>query len=114
MAEYLIDTTDYRNRRVVLHTSLWNVHIARRHPEVRASLSGIEPALKQPDMVYVAKDSIAHLYYRLGAASRFPLSYLVVLVGYGAEPACVLTIYVTREPSGSVGRLIHVEDKPRH
>ncbi len=64
-------------------------------------------------MVYEdAGEGMRRLYYRLGASGRFPLCYLVVVVAYDSEPARILTMYVTKQPSGSTGRLVHVAHRP--
>lgn len=106
--DFALDVEDYSGQRVTLASEVWDNHIQHEHPEVAGRLEEATEALKNPDIVYEDQEfPTTHLYYRLGAIDRFRYLYLTVVVRCDLKPARVLTMYVTREPSGSSGRLVY-------
>ena len=104
----MLDVEDYSGQRVVLEKGVWADHIQHEHPETTGLLQEAGETLREPSFVYKSKEfQTTHLYYRLGAAERFRYLYLVVVVRCDLQPAEVLTMYITREPSGSSGGLVY-------
>ena len=83
----------------------------RDHPEVEPYLEAVPGVLADPNVIYEsAEKATTHLYYRLGAATgRFKNCYLVVVVRYDLSPARIMTMYITTEPSGSIGRILYAK-----
>jgi hypothetical protein len=107
--EHTLEVQDYSGMWVVLESSVWETHIRRRHPEVADALEEAKETIRDPTFVY--QDRIrpdTRLYYRLGAISRYRYLYLTVVLRCDLLPARVMTMYVTKEPSGSSGRLVYV------
>jgi hypothetical protein len=112
--EYALDTQDYSGARVVLEPSVWEHHIQLKHPEVAGALPEAKQTIRDPTFVYEDRTILGtRLYYRLGAISRFRYLYLTVVIRFDLHPARVLTMYVTKEPSGSSGRLVYASAR-RH
>ncbi len=105
----VLDTTDYLGRRVVLSRERWK-NIIRNHPEIEHALVPLEAVLKQPTVVreFVNGRSVNFYFGRLPAAGTYPLSYLGIVVENDRDPGQLLTAYVTAQPTGLFGRVIHV------
>lgn len=112
MNTILLDTLDFRGRRVIMTRKRWQEHIQAEHPELtEGALEDVAEILESPHFVYEsAKQTSRHLYYRYGDADEFyRFLYLVVVVRYDVEPARVVTAYVATMPSGTNRRLIYCE-----
>ena len=113
-SEYVLDTHDYSGTRVVLEYSVWEKHIRREHPDVGDALEQARETIREPTLVYEDRGfPSTRLYYRLGAIPRFRYLYLTVVIRFDRQPARVATMYVTKEPSGSSGRLVYASTR-RH
>ena len=113
-SEYVLDTQDYSGTRVVLESLVWERHVRREHPDIGDALEQARETIRDPTFVYEDRAfPNTRLYYRLGAIPRFRHLHLTVVIRFDRQPARVLTMYVTREPSGSSGRLVYASTK-RH
>lgn len=77
------------------------------------ALEQAKKTIRDPTFVYEDRTfPSTRLYYRLGAIPRFRYFYLAVVVRFDRQPAWVVTMYVTKEPRGSSGRLIYASARP--
>jgi hypothetical protein len=114
-SEHAVDTQDYAGARVVLTWADWHGHVIPAHPEVGDSIDAVGDTIRDPTFVFESKLSPdTRLFHRLGAIPSFRNLYLTVVIRFEFEPARVMTVYVTKEPSGSSGRLLHVSARHRH
>jgi hypothetical protein len=112
--ENVLETEDYAGVSVVLDRSIWEGHILREHPDVADSLAYAEQTIRDPTFVYENNTvPSVRLYYRLGAIPRFRHHYLTVVIRFDRRPARVVTMYVTKGPGGSSGRLVYASAR-RH
>ena len=105
--QYALETQDYSGTWVILQSSVWERHVQREHPEVAGALQEAKETIRDPTFVYEDRNlPSTRLYYRLGAIPRFRYLYLTVVIRFDLQPARVMTMYVTKEPRGSSGRLV--------
>lgn len=113
--EYALEVEDYSGTRVVLRPSVWERHIQQEHPELARALEEAKETIRDPTFVYEDRTfPSTRLYYRLGAVPGFRYLYLTVVIRFDLRPAQVMTMYMTREPRGSSGRLVYASARHRH
>jgi hypothetical protein len=113
--EYILETQDYAGVTVVLYRSVWEKHILVEHPDMVESLRRAEMTIRDPTFVYEDRTFPSiRLYYRLGAVPRFRQLYLTVVIRFDCRLARVLTMYATKRPGGSSGRLVYASARREH
>jgi hypothetical protein len=107
-AENVFEIRDYSGVSVILSRSVWEAHVLKEHPDMAGSLPSAEHTIRDPTFVYESRTyPSTRLYYRLGAIPRFRHLYMTVVIRFDRQPARVLTMYVTKGPGGSSGRLVY-------